>query len=142
MPEDLKALNRRFNKEVIEQGNVDLIDDLVAEDFIEHLPLPGQAQGPEGLRDLIVMFRSAFPDIRIEWLVEAAEGDVVAGVSRVTATHQGEFMGIPPTGKQVSVLASDIARFRDGKFVERWGFFDQATMMEQLGVAPGGPQSS
>ena len=138
MATDLKALNRRFYEEIIQEGNLDLIDDLVSDDIVEHVPLPGQGTGREGTKQAIRMFREAFPDIRADIQVEIAEGDLVAVVARFTGTHQGEFIGIPPTGKKVAVLALDVSRIRDGKFVEHWGLFDTAALMEQLGAAPQG----
>ena len=134
----IKALNRRFNEEVIEKGNFNLIGELIAEDFVEHQPLPGTAQGREGVKQTMVMVRSAFPDVRIAVEADVAEGDMLFAMGTMTGTHQGEFMGIPATGKAISVLFMDLFRVRDGKFVEHWALFDTAAMMEQLGVQPPG----
>ena len=138
MADDPRTVNRRFNEEVINAQRAGAIDELVSEDIVDHLPMPGQAPGREGIRQLMTMFAAAFPDMRIEVVTEVAEGDRVAQVARISGTHKGDFMGLPATGRQVSVLAADIGVVRDGQFVEHWGFIDQAGLMQQLGLGPGG----
>jgi steroid delta-isomerase-like uncharacterized protein len=139
MSDELKALNRRFNEEVINEQNLGTIDELVAEDIVDHIPLPGQGPGRGGIAQALGLFYGAFPDLRIEVVEELAEGDVVAQVVRLTGTHRGEFMGMPATGKVISVLGSDFIRVRGGRMVEHWGFIDQGALMQQLGMGPGGP---
>lgn len=139
MSDELKALNRRFNEEVINEQDLRAIDELVAEDIVDHIPLPGQGPGREGIAHALGLFYGAFPDLRIEVVQELAEGDVVAQVVRLTGTHRGEFMGMPATGKEISVLGSDFIRVREGRMVEHWGFVDQGALMQQLGMGPGGP---
>ena len=139
MSDELKALNRRFNEEVINEQNLGAIDELVAEDIVDHIPLPGQGPGRAGIADALRLFFGAFPDLRMEVVAELAEGDVVAQVVRFTGTRRGEFMGLPATGKEVSVLGSDFVRAQGGKIVEHWGFVDQGALMQQLGMGPGGP---
>ncbi len=138
MADDLKALNRRFYDEVFGKHNLDAIDELISEDIVEHIPLPGQGPGPEGVKQAIGQLFEAFPDLAFEILEEMEEGDLSTVVTRMTGTNEGEFMGMPATGRRVSVLGADVARVRDGRFSEHWGFFDQGAMMEQLGVMPGG----
>ena len=82
------------------------------------------------------MFRSAFPDFRMEPHVIIAEGDLACVRSTTTGTHEGEFMGIPPTGKKIEALGFDLVRVRDGQAVEHWGLLDAMTMMQQLGAIP------
>ncbi len=136
MSEENKALARRYVEEVINKGNLAVIDELAAADFVEHSPFPGQAPGIEGEEQLIGMMRAAFPDLHstIEDLI--AEGDKVVLRATTRGTHKGEFMGIPPTGKQVTVTEIHIIRFVGGKGVEHWGEVDMMGMMQQLGVAP------
>ncbi len=134
MEDDPKALNRRFFEEVLHDQNLAVIDELVAEDCVDHIPLPEQGPGREGIRQAIQWLITAFPDIRFEIVVDMAEGDLVSAVTRMTGTNQGEFMGMPATGRQVSIIAVDVGRVRDGKFVEHWGLVDQGSLMEQLGV--------
>lgn len=90
--------------------------------------------GREGFKQFVLMYRSAFPDMHITIEDQIAEGDKV--VSRWTArgTHQGELMGIPPTGKQATVTGINIERFANGKFVEEWSNFDALGLLQQLGV--------
>ena len=134
--EDNKALMRRFYEEVFNKGNLDAIDELGSPDMVDHNPSPGTEPGPEGVKKEFAMMRSAFPDLNVNVEDMVAEGDKV--VSRVTmrGTHKGDFMGIPASGKQITVTGMDIVRFSGGKAVERWGQFDDLGMMQQLGVVP------
>ena len=89
---------------------------------------------------LTQMLRSAFPDFKATIDDMLADGDRVATRMTWTGTHQGEFMGIPPTGKRISIQVIDFVRFADGRFAEHWGLMDNMGMMQQLGAipAPGG----
>jgi predicted ester cyclase len=140
MATDLKALNRRFLEEVLNGGDLDRIDDMISEDVVEHIPVPGTAQGREGAHQAIAMMRDAFPDLRMETEVELQEGDLHAAVQRVTGTHEGDFMDIPPTGRHVSVLFVEVSRVRDGVYTEHWGLMDVEGIMSQLGVQPSAAQ--
>ena len=135
---DNKATMSRIYEEVFSQGDLGLIDELLADDFVEHEELPpGVPQGKGAPRAMMTMMRGAFPDFhaRVEELLE--DGDKVIARVRFSGTHQGEFMGIPATGKRFDIAVIDIIEFRDGKGVAHWGVMDMAGMMEQLGV--GGP---
>jgi steroid delta-isomerase-like uncharacterized protein len=128
--------------DLINAGDFEGFGELLAEDFVEHEELSGLASGREAPKQLFAMFQAAFPDMR--WTAEdiLPSGDKVVARARVTGTHQGEFMGIPPTGKSIDVPLIDIIRFGDdGLGHEHWGVFDQMKLMQQLGVAPapGGP---
>jgi steroid delta-isomerase-like uncharacterized protein len=136
MADDLKAMARRFNDEVMSQGKLEVIDELLADDFVEHGEFPGISQDREGLRAWTALFRSAFPDLKVETLGVVTEGDEVWVHSRATGTHQGEFMGIPATGKAISFAMMDRVRVRDGKAVEHWGVGEDLGLMTQLGVVP------
>ena len=136
MAEDLKAFVKRFNDEVLSKGNLDVIDELVADDFVEHQEMPGLPTGKDGLREFTTTFRTAFPDFTVETLASVVEGDEVWAFSAMRGTHQGEFMGIPPTGKTFEVTGFDRVRVKDGKAVEHWGVSEDLSMMQQLGVAP------
>jgi len=134
---DLRALAKRFNDEVMTKGNLDAIDEIVAEDFVEHQELPpGVPPGRDGLRAFVQMFRDAFPDMKVETVSIVVEGDEVWMQSLLTGTHKGDFAGIPSTGKKVSVTMFDRVKTRDGKAVEHWGVSDDMGMMTQLGVVP------
>ena len=135
--EQNKALARQLVEELINQGNISVIDELLIPDFVEHEELPpGIPSGREAPNAMFAMLRSAFPDLKatIEHLI--AEGDEVVLHMTWTGTHEGEFMGIPPTGKSISINVIDILRIAGGKFVEHWGVMDSMAMMQQLGVVP------
>jgi steroid delta-isomerase-like uncharacterized protein len=134
---DLKALAKRFNDEVMTKGNLDAIDEIVAEDFVEHQELPPDVPpGRDGLHAFVTMFRDAFPDLKVETVSTVVEGDEVWMQSVLTGTHKGELGGIPATGKKVSVTMFDRVKTRDGKAIEHWGVSDDMGMMTQLGVIP------
>jgi steroid delta-isomerase-like uncharacterized protein len=134
--EENKALIRRMYEEVHNQGNLDVLDEITATNFVDHNLAPGLQPGVDGVKQLFTMFHNAFPDFHVTIEDMIGEGDKV--VSRLTmgGTHKDEFMGIPPTGKEVSVEVIDILRIAGGKAVERWGIFDQLGLMQQLGVGP------
>lgn len=129
-----KALARRFYREIFNNGNVDLVDELVAADFIEHEKMPGLQDGREGLKQFVRAFRSAFPDVQFIEEELIAEGDKVACVVRLQGTHRGDFFDIPATDRTVDVPAIDVVRIRNGQAVEHWGVTDMASMLEQLGA--------
>ena len=135
--EQNKALVRQMVEEAINQGNISMIDELLIPNFVEHEELPpGIPPGREAPKVLFTMLRSAFPDFKatIEHLI--AEGDEVVLHMTWTGTHEGEFMGIPPTGKRISINVIDILGIAKGKIVEHWGVMDSMTMMQQLGAIP------
>jgi steroid delta-isomerase-like uncharacterized protein len=136
MIEDNKRFIQRFVEEVINKKNLDAIDELVAKNFVEHVPFPGQGPGPEGLKYVIAAFLSAFPDIH--WMIEeqVAEAEKVVSRFTMTGTHQGEFLGIPATGKSVNVWGVVIDVVRDGKFAESRIIMDTLGLMQQLVVIP------
>ncbi len=131
------AVIGRFLEEVINQGRLEQADELVAVDFVELDPLPGQRQGREGLKEVIGMLRAAFPDIH--WVVDetVASGDKVVTRFTWTGTHRGTFLGIPATGRSVSVKGVVIDRLAAGKMADSRILMDNFTMMQQLGVIPG-----
>lgn len=125
---------RRFYDEV-NAGNLGIIDELIHDDLIEHDPI-APTPDKEGVRQFFAMSLAAFPDMRIQVLRTIAEGDLVAAHCLFEGTHEGEFMGIPPTGRRISVPVVDIVRFRGGRAAEHWGVTDTGVMMQQLGVVP------
>jgi steroid delta-isomerase-like uncharacterized protein len=131
-----KAIMERFYDEVVNAGNLDLIDELLSEDFTEHEEMPGLAPGRQGVKEFFGMFRQAFPDVSFATEDMVAEGDTVAARVTVRGTHKGEFMGIPATGKSIEVQAVDFVRFADGIATAHWGVTDMAAMLTQLGVLP------
>ena len=132
--EENKALTRRAY-EAINQKNLDALDEIVASDIIDRDPAPGQAPDLEGVKQYFSSMHTAFPDFQMDIEDMIAEGDKVVARVSVGGTHQGEFMGIDPTGNRVTITGIDILRVNaDGKIVERWGNFDDLGMMQQLGV--------
>jgi steroid delta-isomerase-like uncharacterized protein len=138
MPEDAKLLLRRFY-DGVSAGNLDIIDELVADDFVEHEELPGLEPGKQGVKQFFQMYRAAFPDLRMEPHEVLADGDLVAARVTVTGTHQADFIGIPATGGRIDVQVFDMLRIRDGRAIEHWGVMDAMAMMRQLGVVPEAP---
>jgi steroid delta-isomerase-like uncharacterized protein len=135
---DHAATLRRFY-DSINAGEVDGFGGLLADDFVEHEETPGLAPTKEGVKEFFRMYIAAFPNLRFDVEDILASGDKVVARVRVTGTHEGEFMGMPATGKGVDVQAIDIVRFGDdGLAHEHWGVFDAMAMMQQLGVVPEG----
>jgi steroid delta-isomerase-like uncharacterized protein len=134
--EENKALVRRFVDEVQSGGNVDVIDELCSPEFVNHSAPSGVPSNREGVKQVTAMFRQAFLDSYFTVEDMVAEGDKVATRKTFRGTHQGEFMGIPPTGQQVSIGLIDIVRIADGKVVEHWSIGDNLGMLQQLGVMP------
>jgi len=130
--EENKAVLRR-NEEVFNKGNLAVADETIATNYILHGPGGQEFKGPEGFKQLVTMFRTAFPDLHATVEDMVAEGDKVAHRLILRGTHKGDLMGIAPTGKQVTLSAITISRFVGGKEVEGWSITD---MLQQLGVAP------
>ena len=135
--QDLRALAQRFIDDVINAQDLDgALVEMVAEDFVELNPLPGQRPGRAGLADILGTMFVGFPDLRWTLHDTLVEGDRVMGFSTWTGTHEGEFMGIPATGRTATVEAWTIDRYRDGIFVESRIIMDVASLLGQIGVLP------
>ena len=133
--EESKAIVRRFWG-VWEEGNIDLVDELLAPDYVNHTPAsPDQPTGPEGVKGLVSMFRSAMPDLRvvIEDMIAGEDGKVAVRYT-LEGTHEGELFGVPPTGKRLSIKSISVERVSEGKIREHWRITDSLDMMQQLGV--------
>jgi steroid delta-isomerase-like uncharacterized protein len=130
-----KTVIRRVFNELVNQGNFEAASELLSADYVNH-DLPAPAPGADGFKQVTMMFRTAFPDIVVTLDQEIAEGDRVATQGTFTGTHQGDFMGIPATGKRVSIKYIDIWRMEDGKGRENWVQMDIMGLMQQLGVVP------
>ena len=136
MSEENKAIYRRYINEIFNKGNVDLVDELVDPNLVDHSPAPGQEPGPEGFKNLVTMFRAAFPDLHSTIDLLISDGDIVVGRHTTTGTHRGEFMGMPPTNKSFTMSEIHMVRFANGKGVEHWGNADEIGMMQQIGAIP------
>jgi steroid delta-isomerase-like uncharacterized protein len=111
-------------------------DELLHPDVVDHGRDPDVPAGREGVRLLFEGMLAAFPDLRAEILDQAAEGDKVWTHKVFRATHEGEFSGIPATGREVEFRVIDIVRIRDGQIVEHWNVLDRLTLLQQLGAVP------
>ena len=129
------ALVRRYVEDVVNKFNLARTDEFVAENYINHNPFPGQSLGVGGIVEIDdKIYRPAFPDwhVTIDNML-AVEDKVVIRLT-VRATHKGEFLGIPPTGKHITYTAIEIMRLANGKIVERWGEGDKLGLLQQLGA--------
>ncbi len=133
-----KALVGRYFKEIWDGGNIDAVDGLLTSDFLRHGPPPteGEIRGRDGLKRLVTMYRSSYPDLVVPIEDQVAEGDKV--VTRWTArgTHRGELMGTAPTGKQIAVPGVLIDRIVGGQIAEEWASYDALGMLQQIGALP------
>lgn len=131
-----KALIRRLMDEVVNGGNLDAIDQIVAPDFVNHNPLPGAAADREGFRRAFHNLHAAFPDLHVIDTDLIAEGDRVVTLRGFEGTHNGPFMGVPPTGKRIVLDGMTVFRVENGQITERWGVLDMLGVMQQLGLIP------
>jgi steroid delta-isomerase-like uncharacterized protein len=129
---------RRFYDEVLTGGNLDVIAQVCSEDIVDHEAPPEMPKGVEGVKAFVQMFRTAFPDLNVTVEDAFESGDRAVARTRWTGTHQGEFMGVPPSGKPIDIEPIDIIRVADGKCVEHWGATDNLALMQQIGAIPEG----
>ena len=132
-----KEIIRRYWEESAQTKDLGVVDELLAEDFVDRSPPPGFGGDRESYLRALEMYYAALPDhtVTIEEMV--AEGDRVATRWMVRGTHQGELMGVPPTNRVVEVEGLTINRVVDGKIIEQWEIADMATLMQQIGAMPG-----
>lgn len=134
MSEQNKALVRRYLDQVYNNGRSEVIVELIADDYLDHSAPSGQTPGAAGTRQVYDMYRTAFPDLRVEIHDLVAEHDLVVARATFTGTSRGPLMGAPPTGKPVQFASMVIVRLRAGRLVERWEQMDLLGLMLQLGV--------
>lgn len=134
--EENKAMLRRNCEEALSKGDLAVADENMATNYVYHGSGGQEFKGPEGFKQLVTMLRTAFPDLHVTIEDMVAEGDKVAHRLTLRGTHKGDFMGMAPTGKQVTTTAITISRFAGGKEVEAWANLDQLGMMQQMGVVP------
>lgn len=133
--EENKQVARRYYNEVLNAGNLNALDELAVPQYHEHDPLPGQADGREGLRQRVAMLRRAFQaQFTIEDII--AEGDKVVVRWTQRGTQVAEFLGMPATGKSFTIAGIDIHQLQDGKLAEHWHVVDLLAQMQQLGFIP------
>jgi steroid delta-isomerase-like uncharacterized protein len=132
---DKKAILQRMFDEVINKGDLDVADELFAEDFVDHGPM-GDMQGREAFKGLVAQWREAVPDVHCELQNIIIDGDIAAWLVHTTGTHTGDGLGFPATGKSFETVSANMGRFRDGQAVEHWAEQGMMPMLIQLGVMP------
>jgi steroid delta-isomerase-like uncharacterized protein len=136
-----KAVVRRNTEEVQGKGNFDVFEQLFADDFVDHTPQPNMTPDKPGARGLYKALREAFPDFHavIHW--QTADGEIVTTFKTYHGTHQGTFLGVPPTGRKIHFEAVDAMRVHNGKITEHWGVANLFSLMQQLGALPPATQT-
>src|ERR687890_895565 len=136
MSERNKSLARRWFEDLFSRGDLDAAEEILSADFLDHLPRE-EERGIEELKDYVSVYRTAFPDIEdtVEEIVAEADKVVVRWRSR--GTHQGEFMGVAPTGRHVMFTGMRLFRIAEDKIAESWANIDERGLQEQLSTAPG-----
>jgi steroid delta-isomerase-like uncharacterized protein len=136
MADGIELINR-FYDDILGSGNLDAVDELAAEDIVDHEEgFPGQPSGREGVKFFVNAMREAFPDIKAKIGETLEQGDLAAGSATLTGTHKGEFMGVPPSDKSFEIESVDIIRVENGKVAEHWGVTDVMSLMQQIGAIP------
>ena len=131
--EQNKVVVRRFNQEVIEQGNVSSFQELMDPQFVNHAAPTGADNGPGGMLNTFNnVLRPAFPDLKVIIHDQVAEGDLVTTRKAITGTHTGTLLGIAPTGAAVTIDVIDLVRLRNGRYYEHWGMNTLPAVLQQL----------
>ncbi len=134
--EAAKAVVRRNTEEVQSRGNFDVFEEIFADDFLDHTPQPNRTPDKDGARSLYHALRAAFPDFHADIHWQAADGDLVTTYKTYHGTHQGEFLGVPQTGRKIRFETVDAMRVRNGKITEHWGVANLYSLMQQLSAPP------
>jgi predicted ester cyclase len=133
--DDAKAMLERMFEEAINQGRIDVIDELFAEDYVDHGPM-GDIQGRDAFKSVIVQWRDAVPDVHCTLENVFVDGDLAGWVVRTTGTHTGDGLGFPATGKPFETVSANVGRFRDGLAAEHWSEQGMLSFLGQVGVLP------
>ncbi len=134
--DEMKAFVRRHDEDVINRKDLSVLERDLSPDYVDHSAMPGTPTGMTGAKAMLSMIHGAFPDLKATIEDAIAEGDKVVVRKSWTGTHEGEFMGVAPTGKRVSFEGIVIWRIAAGQLVERWASIDRFAIMQQLGVLP------
>ncbi len=132
--EENKALAKRWIYEVWNKGDLSLIDELIAPDYVLHDPTNPGLRGRAGIKESIIMYRGAFPDLSFRIEDQIAETDKIVTRYTVQGTHLGSLMGIPATGKQGTLAGIDIYRISDGQIAEEWSSWDTLGLLQRMGL--------
>ncbi|GAB5894669.1 ester cyclase [Mycolicibacterium mageritense] len=135
-PDALKAVVRRNTEDVQRRGDFALFDQLFADDFVDHTPQPGTTPDKAGVLVLYQRLRNAFTDFHPEIHWQTVDGDIVTTYKVYHGTHNGEFLGIAPTGKRIQFETVDAMRVRDGKITDHWGVANLYSVLQQLEALP------
>ena len=134
MASDQVGIARRIYDEMIGEGNMDVVDEVLHDDFVEHEAMPDMPTGKDAPKAMMAMLREAFPDLRAEVDDTIEQGNKLAVRCRFLGTHQGEFMGVPATGRSIEINVMDVLEFEGDQVIAHWGVMDSAGLMEQLGA--------
>lgn len=137
--EQNKAISRRWYLEIFNQNRLAVADEIHTVDYSNHDPYAppgGYGRGPQATKNVVTLFRAAFPDVHFTIDQQIADGDMVATRWTATGTNTGPLNGMPPTGKRITVSGISIERFQDGKIAETRVNWDFLSMLQQLGVIP------
>jgi len=132
---DVEAMLRRMFDEIINQGRLEVVDELFAEDYVDHGPM-GDMAGREAFKQMVAMWRGAVPDVHCDIDTVIVDGDLCAWLVRATGTHTGDGLGFPATGRGFRTVSANIGRLRDGRAVEHWAEQGMFPMLTQIGVIP------
>jgi predicted ester cyclase len=132
--DDNKRIYRDFIERGFNNGELSALDELLAPGYVNHDAPPGMSSGADGVKQIITMFRGAFPDLHIAMEDQVAEGDLVSTRSLMSGTHEGTLFGIAPTQNRVQMPGLTMVRVRDGKIVEAWVKNDTQSLMRQIGA--------
>ena len=135
MEMDGRELIRRIFEEIINQGRMEAVDELMAEDFVDHGPM-GDVNGREAFKGVVMAWRSAVPDVRCDVDNIFQDGELAGWTVRTTGTHTGDGLGFPATGKSFDTVSANIGRMRDGQAVEHWSEQGIFPMLAQIGMLP------
>jgi steroid delta-isomerase-like uncharacterized protein len=137
---DPKETYRRII-EAISRGDPDMLERLIAPGVVDHNPIPGQAPGLEGFKQWMASARASFPDLQGSVEDVIGEGDRVAARMTWNGTHQGDFVGVPPTNRRVAMTAFHHVRFEGGRAAEWWGTADLLGALQQVGATIAAPET-
>ena len=131
--EQNKSTVIRFNKEVIENGNLNSFDELVSDDVTNHTAQAGMDRGAKGMKYFLMeILRAGFPDLKVEIMEQVAERDLVTTRKKITGTHTGSILNLPPSNKTVTINIIDMIRLKNGKYIDHWGASNFSDVIKEI----------